>query len=142
VREIVQSDDAPAATAGASGAKSGATSSVPAVGPDSNVEAVAMDGTIVPASGTTTAATASDTSSSTAPVSGGAFAKAIFFMLGLMFVLPIIGNLSAGGILSLAIMGFGIRQAWLMNAAVAIPITGPHRVGASADVALDPPTAR
>lgn len=127
IRQLVEEKNKPVATATAGGAKAG----LPAVAPDSNVEAVAMDGSIVPA--TATGATAGDSTSATP--SGGAFAAAVAFMLGFMFVLPIIANLSSmpGGILGLAIMAFGIHQAWTMNARVEVPITGPHRIGDAGD---------
>ena len=53
------------------------------------------------------------------------------FMLLVLLVLPVIANLASmpGGIIGLAIMGFGIHQAWKMNAPVEIVITGPHRIG-------------
>ena len=128
IREIAQSDDTPAASAShgaVAGAKVASDSGATASAPASDVEAVTMDGTIVPAT-----AAASD-STSRVPLSGGAFAKAVAVMLGFMFVLPIMANLSSmpSGILGLAIMGFGIYRAWQMNAAVAIPNTGPHRIG-------------
>jgi hypothetical protein len=129
IRELVQEKDASAATASAPGAKSGTNVvATPDLGP--NAEAVAMDGSIVPASGTTADSAATRDSTGVAP-SGGAFATAVALMLGFMFVLPIIANLSSmpSGLLGLAIMAFGIHQAWKMNAAVQVPITGPHRIG-------------
>jgi hypothetical protein len=46
-------------------------------------------------------------------------------------VLPIVVGIEAlpRGIIGLAIIAFGIHQAWQMNAAVVVPITGPHRIG-------------
>ena len=53
------------------------------------------------------------------------------FMLIAAFIMPIVANLASmpGGLIGLAIMAFGIHQAWKMNARVEIPITGPHRIG-------------
>lgn len=55
------------------------------------------------------------------------------FMLVAAFILPIAANLASmpGGLIGLAIMAFGIHQAWKMNAPVELAITGPHRVGAA-----------
>lgn len=63
--------------------------------------------------------------------SGGGIAVAIALMLGLMFVLPVLANLSAlpGGLIGLAILAFGIHKAWQMNAAEPLQINGPFRVG-------------
>lgn len=59
------------------------------------------------------------------------------FMLVALVVLPVIANLASmpGGIIGLAIMGFGVHQAWKMNAPVEVAITGPHRIGAAPDAA-------
>jgi hypothetical protein len=54
-------------------------------------------------------------------------AYAIFFSFALP-VLVIIGSLP-GGLLSAAIIGFGMHQAWRMTAAPQLTITGPFRVG-------------
>lgn len=65
------------------------------------------------------------------------------FMLVVLVALPVIANLASmpGGIIGLAIMGFGIHQAWRMNAAVEIAITGPHRIGAAPDLPARDATA-
>ena len=137
IRELVQERSASSVSANSAVAKSGL-----AAGPTaSNVEAVAMDGSIVPASASATDSASTDSASTPAaardssakPLTGGAFALGIAAMLGFMFVLPIIANISGGGIISLAIIGFGIVRAWQMNAVLNIPITGPHRVGANAN---------
>jgi hypothetical protein len=57
-------------------------------------------------------------------------AYAIFFSFALP-VLVAVGSLP-GGLLSAAIIGFGMHQAWRMTAAPHLTITGPFRVGAAA----------
>lgn len=81
-------------------------------------------------------AVASDTATATGTASnaqpgGGGIAVAIALMLGLMFVLPVLANVTAlpGGIIGLAILAFGIHKAWQMNAAEPLQINGPFRVG-------------
>jgi hypothetical protein len=65
------------------------------------------------------------------PMSTPAFiAYAIFFSFALP-VLVIVGSLP-GGLLSAAIIGFGMHQAWRMTAAPQLTITGPFRVGTAA----------
>jgi hypothetical protein len=59
------------------------------------------------------------------------FPVAVMVLLALSFALPvmvIIGTLP-GGLLSAAIIGFGMHQAWRMTAAPQLTITGPLRVG-------------
>ena len=65
------------------------------------------------------------------------------FMLIAALFLPVVANLASmpGGIIGLAIMGFGIHQAWTMNAPVEIAITGPHRIGAVPDAPAGEATA-
>jgi hypothetical protein len=57
---------------------------------------------------------------------------AIVFLLGLIAALPvlvIVGSLPSG-LISAAIIFFGMAQAWKMTGRPAIEITGPYRVGA------------
>jgi hypothetical protein len=56
-------------------------------------------------------------------------AYAIFFSFALP-VLVVFGSLP-GGLISAAIIGFGMHQAWRMTAAPHLTITGPFRVGAA-----------
>ena len=66
-----------------------------------------------------------------ATVRGAAQDPFSLFMFADAFVRPIVANLLAmpRGLISLAIIAFGIHQAWTMNAQIEIPITGPHRIG-------------
>jgi hypothetical protein len=51
-------------------------------------------------------------------------------MLMLAFAAPFMGITSAGGILSIIIIFFGLQRAWKMTGRTDIPITGPYQVGA------------
>jgi hypothetical protein len=123
IREIVKGD--PSAVVSDSTATSGATAT--AAGTNTSTAASA---TAARATATSAMPPATGDSAVTATEASGSFAKAIVFMLGFMFLLPVIANLSSmpGGIIGLAILGFGIHQAWKMNAAAEVSFTGPHRV--------------
>jgi len=57
----------------------------------------------------------------------------VALLAGLTFVLPVLviaGSLP-GGLISAAIIAFGMQQAWRMTAAPRFEISGPYRVGAS-----------
>ena len=79
--------------------------------------------------------------------SAGGLAGALAIVFGggilMVFALPIlsiVGDLP-GGLISAAIIGFGMRQAWRMTAARIVTITGPYRVGGSAPPAATTPAA-
>ncbi|HEX7939591.1 MAG TPA: hypothetical protein VF483_11440 [Gemmatimonadaceae bacterium] len=81
------------------------------------------------------------------PKSAGALAGALALVFGggilMVFALPIlsiVGDLP-GGLISAAIIGFGMRQAWRMTAARIVTITGPYRVGGSAPPPATTPAA-
>lgn len=65
-----------------------------------------------------------------APVGGVALLVAFGAMLLLTLALPVISVVSSlpGGLISAAIMGFGMHQAWKMTGAVTPTIQGPFRV--------------
>jgi hypothetical protein len=44
----------------------------------------------------------------------------------------VIAGSMPGGVLSAAIIGFGMLQAWKMTAAPAVVVSGPYRIGATA----------
>jgi hypothetical protein len=67
------------------------------------------------------------------PMSGGEFALGLLELLAFTIVLPvavIFGSLP-GGLISAAIVVFGMQQAWRMTAAPAITVSGPYRIGAA-----------
>lgn len=139
IRELAKGDThaTPAATTSASRVDSaGATRSTTAAANAATV------GTTADGAGTTHQSAAKDSTHDTAPGSGVDFAKSVLFMLGFMFVLPIVVNVSGSNILGVAIIAFGIFRAWRMNEPTFVRITGPHRVGANASGAMGPPPAR
>jgi hypothetical protein len=69
-----------------------------------------------------------------APVTGGEFVLGLLQILVFTFVLPVlvvVGSLP-GSIISAAIIGFGMLQAWKMTAAPSLTISGPYRIGTPA----------
>jgi hypothetical protein len=66
------------------------------------------------------------------PLTGGQFALAIGFLFGLSFALPILTVMSSlpGGLISAAIIAFGMHQAWQMTGAPHLVISGPYRIAA------------
>jgi hypothetical protein len=57
---------------------------------------------------------------------------ALVVMLGISFALPVMSAVSSlpGGLISAAIIAFGMHQAWRMTGVPQLVITGPFRVGA------------
>jgi hypothetical protein len=84
--------------------------------------------------GDSTAASSSQAGEGIKPSSGG-FAAAFAILLGggilVVFALPVLAVFSEmpGGLISAAIIGFGMQQAWKMTAAQVAVISGPYRVG-------------
>ena len=68
------------------------------------------------------------TESDARPVAGLGIALA--FLAGLSFALPVLAVIGSlpGGIISAAIIAFGMLQAWRMTAAPRLVITGPYRI--------------
>jgi hypothetical protein len=64
-------------------------------------------------------------------VTAGGFVVAIALMLGLCAALPVIVIFTSmpGGLISAAIMFFGMQQAWKMTGAPSLVVNGPYRVG-------------
>lgn len=63
----------------------------------------------------------------------GSVAFSLMVVFGLTFALPVmmvIGSLP-GGLLSAAIIAFGMHQAWRMTGTPALQISGPYRIGAT-----------
>jgi len=67
-----------------------------------------------------------------APVS---LTSTLLTMIGLTLALPVMVIVQSmpGGIISAAIVGFGMMQAWRMTAAPQIQVLGPFRIGAAPD---------
>jgi hypothetical protein len=103
-----------------SDAKSAKVAADSTIKADSTTRAVAARG----------AATAGATKSSDAPTAGG-FAMALLVVSGLLLALPIMAALGSmpGGLLSILIIGFGLRQAWTITIASNAVVTGPHAIG-------------
>ena len=66
-----------------------------------------------------------------APMTGGQFALGLLYLLGFTFVMPVlaIAGSMPGGLISGAIIVFGMMQAWKMTAAPVVTVTGPYRIG-------------
>jgi len=69
-----------------------------------------------------------------APMTGGQFALGLLYLLGFTFVMPVlaIAGSMPGGLISGAIIVFGMMQAWKMTAAPVVTVTGPYRIGVPA----------
>ena len=69
-----------------------------------------------------------------ADAAGSGLLMALAAMVGFTFTLPVlvVVNSLPGGLISAAIIAFGMHQAWRMTAAPRIVITGPYRIGAAA----------
>jgi hypothetical protein len=65
---------------------------------------------------------------------GGEFALALLQLLAFTFVLPVlvVAGSMPGGIISAAIIGFGMMQAWKMTAPPAVTVSGPYRLATPA----------
>ena len=73
-----------------------------------------------------------DTPSAPATVEQLNLPLAFVFLVGFSFALPVLTVVSSlpGGLISAAIIAFGMQQAWHMTAAPQPQITGPYRIGA------------
>jgi hypothetical protein len=60
------------------------------------------------------------------------FMLAVGALLGLTLALPVLAVIGSlpGGLISAAIIAFGMHQAWRMTGAPRIEVTGPYRIGA------------
>jgi hypothetical protein len=69
-----------------------------------------------------------------APVTGGGFALGLVQLLAFTLVLPVlvIAGSMPGGLISAAIIVFGMLQAWKMTAAPAVTVSGPYRMATPA----------
>jgi hypothetical protein len=65
---------------------------------------------------------------------GSEFALALLQLLAFTFVLPVlvVAGSMPGGIISAAIIGFGMMQAWKMTAAPTVRVSGPYRLATPA----------
>jgi hypothetical protein len=66
-----------------------------------------------------------------APITGTQFVFGLLYLLGFTFVMPVLAIASdmPGGLISGAIIVFGMMQAWKMTAAPVVTVTGPYRIG-------------
>ncbi len=115
---FVFADNSQPDTTQAAGTNPGA----PAAAPDSPT---AADAVAPPAS-----PDAAEATDAAGPVNNVPLALAV--LVGLSFALPVLSVVSSmpGGIISAAIIAFGMHQAWKMTAAPQPQITGPFRIGA------------
>ena len=87
-----------------------------------------------PAQPPTSEAAAAAVSAESVPVTGGGFVLALLYMLAFTFVLPVlvIAGSIPGGLISAAIIVFGMLQAWKMTAAPTVTVSGPYRIATPA----------
>jgi hypothetical protein len=66
-----------------------------------------------------------------APMTGAQFVLVLLYLLGFTFVMPVLAIASdmPGGLISGAIIVFGMMQAWKMTAVPVVTVTGPYRIG-------------
>ena len=86
---------------------------------------------------TSTASAESDPDTEPVTAAPGGFAVGLAFLLGFVLALPVlmvVGSLPSG-LISAAIIFFGMRQAWVMTGVPRLEISGPYRVGAAAPTA-------
>ena len=102
-------------------------------GAAASVSATQAGGTAQPA-GITTDASALEESGDGEIKTGGEFALALLQLLAFTFVLPVlvVAGSMPGGIISAAIVGFGMMQAWKMTAAPTVTVSGPYRLATPA----------
>ena len=98
--------------------------------PDAPDTPVALDA--LAASDAPEAPEAPDTLAAPAAVERLNLPLAFAFFVGFSFALPVLAVVSSlpGGLISAAIIAFGMQQAWQMTAAPQPQITGPYRIGA------------
>jgi hypothetical protein len=79
-------------------------------------------------------ASAVEESGGGAITSGGEVALALLQLLAFTFVLPVlvVAGSMPGGIISAAIIGFGMMQAWKMTAPPTVTVSGPYRLATPA----------
>jgi hypothetical protein len=75
---------------------------------------------------------AEDAEAEATPVTPGEAVKALAALAVLFLGLPVIAIVYSmpTGLISALIIGFGLRQAWQMTAAIPLEVTGPYRVSA------------
>jgi hypothetical protein len=80
------------------------------------------------------ATTAPPAGGNNAPLTGRQFAFALLYLVAFTFVMPVLATAGdmPGGLLSGAIIVFGMMQAWKMTAAPVVTVTGPYRIGTPA----------
>lgn len=68
------------------------------------------------------------------PVSGRGALLSLLYLLAFTFVMPVLAVVSdlPGGLISAAIIAFGMMRAWKLTAAPVVTVTGPYRIGAPA----------
>lgn len=81
---------------------------------------------------TSDASEAVDGADAADPPNARGLALALAVLLGISFALPVLTVVSSlpGGLISAAIIAFGMHQAWRMTAVPQLVITGPYRIGA------------
>jgi len=100
-------------------------------GKATSVSGPQKSGTAAPAA---TAGASPDAEREKRPASGGRALLSLLYLLAFTFVMPVlavVGDLPSG-LISGAIIVFGMMQAWKMTAAPVVTVTGPYRIGAPA----------
>ena len=90
-----------------------------------------------PAQPLTPAAPAAAASAEDEAVTSGGLVLSLLYLLAFTLVMPVlvIAGSMPGGLISAAIIVFGMLQAWKMTMAPVLNVSGPYRVGAGADEA-------
>lgn len=80
------------------------------------------------------AAKVDSASDSSEPMTPGRFAIGLLALLGMLIALPVMASLMSmpGGLISILIIGFGLKQAWNVSAASNADVAGPFPVGSTA----------
>jgi hypothetical protein len=86
--------------------------------------------TATPDASTPAAAEPAPPESADEPMTASQFVLAIVFMFVLSFALPVLSVMSSlpGGLISAAIIAFGMHQAWRMTGVPQLAISGPYRI--------------
>ena len=111
IKELVT--ERPSASASVSGTQADAAPLAPPATPDAAVGAASTDDE---------------------PLTGAGFVIALLQLLAFTLVLPVlvIAGSMPGGLISAAIIVFGMLQAWKMTAAPAVTVSGPYRIATPA----------
>ena len=102
--------------------------------PPASVSGSQGSGNAQPAQPATPEAPAAAAGTDDQPLTSAGFVRALLQLLAFTFVLPVlvIAGSMPGGLISAAIIVFGMLQAWKMTAAPALTVSGPYRIATPA----------